>query len=161
MASYPQGDNRPATEDETAGGSGLKSVIFKDVEADDANPDENYEAAVWAKVTLADLSTRKLGQKQEKAGGDHRAGAGRSEGGASARRKKKKKKRKKKVPNEVSEDKGGIRLHAECPNTCKCAYVQAMQVVVSIWEGKCIATRGGVPLYHRRSSFRWAGKGKV
>lgn len=48
---------------------------------------------MWAKVTLAELSTRNLTQRQDNVGGGNRAGATRSKGGASARNNKKKRKK--------------------------------------------------------------------
>ena len=148
FASFSQGDNGPATEDETAGGEisvqGLQSILFKDAEADDGNADENYEAAVWAKVILTELSTRKLGQRQEKTRGDNRAGAGRSRGGDDSVRKKKKKKRTRKTHGEVRQAEDGCRgVSTVMPNARinTSARIQAK-------KGRCFlprAARAGTP----------------
>ncbi|CBJ26981.1 hypothetical protein Esi_0051_0071 [Ectocarpus siliculosus] len=54
---------------ESRGGDGepnLGSILFQDVQSEDDDQGETYEAAVWAKVAIADLATRNMGQRHEK-----------------------------------------------------------------------------------------------
>ncbi|CAM9252597.1 unnamed protein product, partial [Ectocarpus sp. 12 AP-2014] len=58
----------------------LGSILFQDVQSEDDDQGETYEAAVWAKVAIADLATRNMEQRHEK---DKKAkGTGGGTGGA-------------------------------------------------------------------------------
>ncbi|CAB1115628.1 unnamed protein product [Ectocarpus sp. CCAP 1310/34] len=83
MKTWGGGGGDQAIAGESRGGDGepnLGSILFQDVQREDDDQGETYEAAVWAKVAIADLATRNMGQRYEQ---DKKAnGTGGGTGGA-------------------------------------------------------------------------------
>ncbi len=102
----PEGTAAPDTESarRSGGGKDLGSILFADMETEDADPGETYEAAVWAKVVIADLTTRKVAERQESGRMAEGAGTSSGKGKKFASRKAKKTTGQKKRRVEASEE---------------------------------------------------------
>lgn len=104
-------------------GNGLDSVLFADEETWNRDGEASYEASVWAKVAIADMTTRSIAHREDSGGkGKERDGNGRK--GQSSSRKSKKEKRGKRAQQDdrIGEKErrrsGCVALQEVCHRSC-------------------------------------------